>query len=92
MCDLVANICIKLQFASSPYRGGGQETQYTFTKAFGENATQKDVFKDVGLPLVTDLLMGHNSLLFMYGVTGSGKKDLYVIKYILEYLQVDFRA
>jgi len=58
---------------SKAYRGGGQETQYTFTKAFGENATQKDVFKDVGLPLVTDLLMGHNSLLFMYGVTGSGK-------------------
>ena len=58
---------------SKAYRGGGQETQYTFTKAFGENATQKDVFKDVGLPLVNDLLMGHNSLLFMYGVTGSGK-------------------
>ena len=50
---------------SKAYRGGGQEIQYTFTKAFGENTTQKDVFKDLCLPLVTDLLMGHNSLLFM---------------------------
>ena len=58
---------------SRAYRSGGHETQYTFTKAFGENNTQKDVFKNVGLPLVTDLLSGHNSLLFMYGVTGSGK-------------------
>ena len=58
---------------SRSYRNGTEERQCTFTKAFGENATQKDVFKDVGLPLVKDLLSGHNSLLFMYGVTGSGK-------------------
>ncbi len=58
---------------SRAYRGGGKETHYTFTKAFGENSTQKDVFENVGLPLVKDLLTGWNSLLFMYGVTGSGK-------------------
>lgn len=58
---------------SRAYRGGTEERQYTFTKAFGENSTQKDVFTDVGLPLVKDLLTGRNSLLFMYGVTGSGK-------------------
>ena len=58
---------------SRSYRNGNEERHYTFTKAFGEDSNQKDVFRDVGLPLVTDLLSGHNSLLFMYGVTGSGK-------------------
>lgn len=59
--------------SSRAYRGGGKETHYTFTKAFGENSMQKEVFEQVGLPLVKDLVTGWNSLLFMYGVTGSGK-------------------
>lgn len=58
---------------SRAYRGGGKETHYTFTKAFGEDSSQKDVFESVGRPLVKDLVTGWNSLLFMYGVTGSGK-------------------
>ena len=58
---------------SRAYRGGGKETHYTFSTAFGEEASQKDVFEAVGLPLVKDLVTGWNSLLFMYGVTGSGK-------------------
>lgn len=58
---------------SRAYRGGCEERQYTFTDAFGENSTQKDVFAEVGRPLVKDLIDGSSSLLFMYGVTGSGK-------------------
>jgi hypothetical protein len=40
---------------------------------FGEDSTQSEVFQRVGLPLVEDLLLGKNGLLFTYGVTGSGK-------------------
>ena len=58
---------------SRAFRGGGTQTQYTFTKAFGEHSGQRDVFEHVGRPLVKDLVTGWNSLLFMYGVTGSGK-------------------
>jgi len=40
---------------------------------FDPEADQKDVFTRVSLPLVDNLLKGRNSLLFTYGVTGSGK-------------------
>ncbi|BES89504.1 KISc [Nesidiocoris tenuis] len=50
-----------------------KEYQYTFRKVFEESAGQKDVFEEVALPLVQNLLNGRNSLLFTYGVTGSGK-------------------
>jgi kinesin family member 23 len=46
---------------------------YSFTKIFNDSTTQKDIFDEVGLPLVKDLLDGKNGLLFTYGVTGSGK-------------------
>jgi kinesin family protein 23 len=40
---------------------------------FEENANQKQIYDQVGLPLVQDVLNGKNGLLFTYGVTGSGK-------------------
>ena len=42
-------------------------------RAFSETSSQKEVFETVGRSLVTELLSGWSSLLFMYGVTGSGK-------------------
>jgi len=51
----------------------GKQTDYSFKRVFdGENST-KDVFQEVALPLVKDLLQEKNGLLFTYGVTGSGK-------------------
>ena len=50
-----------------------QATQYTFTGVFDESVSQKKIFHTVTMPLVEDLLHGKNSLLFAYGVTGSGK-------------------
>lgn len=47
--------------------------QTSFNHVFGENASQKEVFDLVALPLVENLISGKNSLLFTYGVTGSGK-------------------
>ena len=46
---------------------------YCFVGVFDEDSTQANVFDTVGLPLVQDLLIGKNGLLFTYGVTGSGK-------------------
>ncbi|GAV07927.1 hypothetical protein RvY_17703-2 [Ramazzottius varieornatus] len=47
--------------------------EYKFSKVFAENADQKDVFDEVALPLLRDLIRGQNGLLFTYGVTSSGK-------------------
>nr|XP_015809080.2 kinesin-like protein KIF23 isoform X3 [Nothobranchius furzeri] len=53
--------------------GEYKETQYSFTKVFGINTSQMELFEDVARPLVEDLIQCKNGLLFTYGVTGSGK-------------------
>lgn len=50
-----------------------KELQYVFKHVFEGNSTQRDVFTTVAQPLVQNLINGRNSLLFTYGVTGSGK-------------------
>lgn len=50
-----------------------EKMECTFKKVFSEETTQKEVFVQVGLPLVEDLINGKSGLLFMYGITGSGK-------------------
>lgn len=46
---------------------------FTFDRAFGENATQNDVFEVVGMPITQACLQGYNGTIFAYGQTGSGK-------------------
>ncbi|KAH8398275.1 hypothetical protein KR215_002303 [Drosophila sulfurigaster] len=53
--------------------GAQREMQYIFKHVFQSDATQQDVFASVAQPLVENLVRGRNSLLFTYGVTGSGK-------------------
>ena len=50
-----------------------EQMQCTFNKIFTTHVTQQEIFQQVGLPLVQDLLTGKNALCFMYGITGSGK-------------------
>lgn len=45
----------------------------SFSHVFQPNASQKEVFNLVALPLVENLINGKNSLFFTYGVSGSGK-------------------
>ena len=67
------NVVVLTPPESSRAAKTGKESHYTFTRAFGEDAGQRDIFESVGFPLVKDLVTARNSLLFMYGVTGSGK-------------------
>ncbi|KAH7712257.1 Kinesin motor domain containing protein [Aphelenchoides avenae] len=46
---------------------------YEFANVFDGYDTQRDVFNRCALDFVGDLVSGRNSLLFTYGVTGSGK-------------------
>ncbi|KAL2733466.1 kinesin-like protein KIF23 isoform X1 [Vespula maculifrons] len=55
------------------FRNVSKVIQTSFSKVFGDDTTQKEIFNVVALPLVTNLINGENSLLFTYGVTGSGK-------------------
>ncbi|XP_031832640.1 kinesin-like protein KIF23 isoform X2 [Nomia melanderi] len=54
-------------------RTANRVIQTSFSHVFGPNASQKEVFDMVALPLVENLINGTNSLIFTYGVTGSGK-------------------
>ncbi|XP_033102278.1 kinesin-like protein KIF23 isoform X2 [Anneissia japonica] len=67
-------IQLKAPENSHAYRNGLlKENQYTFKFVFPVNTSQKALFDRVSLPLIDDLLHGRNGLLFMYGITGSGK-------------------
>ncbi|KAH7706339.1 Kinesin motor domain containing protein, partial [Aphelenchoides avenae] len=50
-----------------------EEKSYKFAYVFDGNDTQRDVFNRCAVDFVGDLVNGRNSLLFTYGVTGSGK-------------------
>uniref|UniRef100_A0A914YRB3 Kinesin-like protein n=1 Tax=Panagrolaimus superbus TaxID=310955 RepID=A0A914YRB3_9BILA len=49
------------------------EKIFKFDYVFDENDTQRDVFRKCALDFVENLVSGNDSLLFTYGVTGSGK-------------------
>ncbi len=51
-------------------------SKYTFTKIFGPDTTQVDLFEETLLPSLKDFLEGQNCLVFTYGVTNSGEKVL----------------
>uniref|UniRef100_A0A9J2PFE7 Kinesin-like protein n=1 Tax=Ascaris lumbricoides TaxID=6252 RepID=A0A9J2PFE7_ASCLU len=50
-----------------------QETVYKFSYVFDESDSQRVVFERSAVDLIENLVRGRNSLLFTYGVTGSGK-------------------
>ncbi|GIY18875.1 kinesin-like protein KIF23 [Caerostris darwini] len=50
-----------------------KEVHYSFKKVFDSEASQKQLFNQVSLPLVEDTLLGCNGLIFTYGITSSGK-------------------
>lgn len=52
---------------------GPQKEMASFDFVFPPSATQKEVFDQVGLPMIDDVLLGYNGTLFCYGQTGSGK-------------------
>ncbi|CAF0834960.1 unnamed protein product [Brachionus calyciflorus] len=69
-----SNLMLQIPECSASYRSGQiKQLVYSFTQIFDDQTSQKQLFEQVALPLVQDLLNGKNGLLFTYGVTGSGK-------------------
>ena len=60
-------------FKGAAYGFQKAQQKFTFTKIFTELASQKEFFDDTMLATVKDFIDGQNCLLFMYGVTNSGK-------------------
>lgn len=60
-------------YCTADERGISREGQFSYKKIFTEYETQEVVFQDLALPLIEQLLMGKSSLLFAYGISGSGK-------------------
>ncbi|XP_050443213.1 kinesin-like protein KIF23 [Adelges cooleyi] len=54
-------------------RGVSREGQFSYKKIFTDYETQEVVFQELALPLIEQLLSGRSSLLFAYGISGSGK-------------------
>ena len=50
-----------------------KERRYTFDKAFGAKATNRDVYQKTARALISGVLNGQNGTVFAYGSTGSGK-------------------
>ena len=56
-----------------PNSGGKGPKTYTFDYCYGFDSEQKQLFEDIGRPIVTKSVEGYNGTLFAYGQTGSGK-------------------
>ncbi|KAI8497740.1 Kinesin- protein 11 [Branchiostoma belcheri] len=56
-----------------PGFGGHNTKKFSFDQAFNPNSKQVDVYKEVVMPLLDEVLEGYNCTVFAYGQTGSGK-------------------
>ncbi|CAE7239517.1 KIN1 [Symbiodinium sp. KB8] len=50
--------------------------EFAFDGVFGEQSAQRDVFMQIGLPVLREALRGINGTVLAYGQTGSGKAGL----------------
>lgn len=51
----------------------GSVKQFTYDRVFESNSSQEDLFKEIGVKVISQVLEGINSTVLAYGVTGSGK-------------------
>jgi hypothetical protein len=58
---------------SSAARHGESIARFTFTRMFGPEASQEEVYSHAARPLVDSFFAGQNGLIFAYGITNSGK-------------------
>ena len=67
-------LAVKLTETNIVVTNDDQQTiPFTFDRVFDMNSTQKEVFEDTTMPLISDVLTGYNATCFAYGQTSSGK-------------------
>ncbi|CAF1642733.1 unnamed protein product, partial [Adineta ricciae] len=73
-CIKVASSTELVLYSSENAKSGAiRESRYEFSHILTDNVSQLAAFKELALPLLDDLIQGKNSVLFTYGITGSGK-------------------
>ncbi|CAF1629108.1 unnamed protein product [Rotaria magnacalcarata] len=73
-CIKVASSKELVLYSSENAKNGQiRESRYDFSHILTDNISQSAAFKELALPLLDDLIQGKNSVLFTYGITGSGK-------------------
>ena len=65
------NICVECQANETSNFAGRHD--FAFDRIYGPDSFQKDVFEEVGAPIIKGILDGFNGTIFAYGQTGSGK-------------------
>ncbi|KAL5218738.1 hypothetical protein ABZP36_019422 [Zizania latifolia] len=65
--------CVRQDSCKSITWTGHPESRFTFDLVADEHATQENLFKFAGAPMVENCMDGYNSCMFAYGQTGSGK-------------------
>ena len=53
--------------------GGEDPKQFTFDMAYGDEASQSDIYAETSAPIISNVLEGYNGTIFAYGQTGTGK-------------------
>ncbi|CAF0842670.1 unnamed protein product [Didymodactylos carnosus] len=73
-CIKVSSATELVLFSPEGLRNGIiKESHYEFSHILTDRVTQQAAFKELCLPLIDDLIQGKSSVLFTYGITGSGK-------------------
>ncbi|CAF0929828.1 unnamed protein product [Adineta steineri] len=73
-CIKIASSTELVLYSSENAKNGQiRESRYEFSHILTDNISQLAAFKELALPLLNDLIQGKSSVLFTYGITGSGK-------------------
>eukprot|EP00929_Paragymnodinium_shiwhaense_P013683 TRINITY_DN121529_c0_g1_i1.p1 TRINITY_DN121529_c0_g1~~TRINITY_DN121529_c0_g1_i1.p1 ORF type:complete len:1116 (+),score=193.78 TRINITY_DN121529_c0_g1_i1:86-3433(+) len=59
--------------ADSTVRSANYSQAFLFDRVFDQDATQENVYDEIGRPAVEELLAGYHGTILAYGQTGSGK-------------------
>ncbi|OQR66674.1 kinesin protein KIF23-like [Tropilaelaps mercedesae] len=70
---IVVNPQMAAQLSGQRQLASQKPVRYTFEYIFPSRIDQAEVFHRVAIPSIRDVLSGKPALIFMYGVTGSGK-------------------
>eukprot|EP00954_Amorphochlora_amoebiformis_P015916 1249730-Amorphochlora_amoeboformis.AAC.2 len=63
---------------SEAFKAGKKTVKHQFTRVMAPKSTQTEVYEVAAEGMVRNLMKGKNGLLFAYGITNSGLKEIYL--------------
>ncbi len=68
----LGEICVAMQ-GETQVSVGREKACFTLDKIYDPKTPQDDIYREVGHPIIEEVMEGYNGTLFAYGPTGSGK-------------------